>query len=47
MKHYEKLKIELIVGQWDDVLTATSGYYESVSDVNTWFGTFEEGGGEA
>ena len=42
MKQYEKLKIELIVGEMQDVLTA-SGEYESVSNLNTWFSSFEGG----
>ena len=46
MKQYEKLKLELIVGEMQDVLTA-SGEYESFSNLNTWFNSFDEGGGES
>lgn len=41
MKQYEKLKIELIVCQANDVLTG-SGEYEGFTNLTDWFG--EEGG---
>lgn len=44
MKQYEKLKIELIVGQMQDVLTA-SGEYEGTSSLTNWFSIDDEGGG--
>jgi len=43
MKKYEKLEIKLIVGQMNDVLTA-SGEYEGFSNINSWFSSFDEGG---